>query len=111
MDLTKSYYKISEVSELLGISQPTLRYWEKEFPECAPMRTPTGRRCYTAENVRTLEIIRFLLKEKGMRTEAAKEQLRHNRRNISRRQELIDELKGLRTELKSLLTALEKRNF
>ena len=28
----KLYYSIKEVAEMLGVSEPTLRYWETEFP-------------------------------------------------------------------------------
>ena len=32
----KLYYSISEVAEMLGVSETLLRYWEKEFPSMAP---------------------------------------------------------------------------
>lgn len=30
-EFDKKYYKIKDVSELLGVSASTLRYWEQEF--------------------------------------------------------------------------------
>ena len=32
----KKYYSIKEVSQMLGIPDSTLRYWEKEFKEISP---------------------------------------------------------------------------
>ena len=39
-DLTKKYYKIKDAAELIGVSQTTLRFWESEFPEVQPYRSP-----------------------------------------------------------------------
>ncbi|MDE7495282.1 MAG: MerR family transcriptional regulator, partial [Muribaculaceae bacterium] len=47
MDTDKLYYKIKDVAEMLDIPATTLRYWEKEFPECSPRRSSTNIRYYT----------------------------------------------------------------
>ena len=33
---TKKYYAIHEVSEMIGVSETLLRYWEKSKPNCPP---------------------------------------------------------------------------
>lgn len=109
MQIEKQFYKIKDVAELLGVSQPTLRYWESEFPECRPKRSPKNIRYYTPEDIETLRIIYYLLKVKGLKVDAAKEQMRVNRKNVSKRLEIIDKLTMVRDELKSLLSSLEKR--
>ena len=109
MELDKKYYKIRDVAEMLDVAPSTLRYWETEFPECAPRRSQTNQRYYTPQNIEFLKIIKFLLKDKGLRMEAAKEQLRNNRKNISRQLEVVDLLVKTRTELKEILSALKKR--
>lgn len=109
MDLSKSYFKISEVAELLEVPATTIRFWESEFKEIKPNRTPTGRRYYTAKDIETLEIIKFLLKEKGLKIEAAREQMRVNSANVSRRVALIKTLREVRGELTNILSALDKR--
>ena len=103
------FYKIRDVAEMLHVSPSTLRYWEQEFPDCAPRRSATNQRYYTPENIRTLEKIRFLVKEKGLRIEAAREELRTNASNVSRRFEAIKLLEETRDELKEMLQALSKR--
>lgn len=108
-DLEKKYYKIKDVSELLDINASTLRYWEKEFPECAPRRSATNIRYYDSRSIETLRIIRYLLKEKGLKIEAAKEQLRANRKNVSKRVEVIDMLTDVRNQLEGILGSLTKR--
>ena len=109
-ELDKKYYKINDVAEFIGVPQSTLRYWEKEFPQCAPKRSIHNRRYYTPENIEQLRIIHFLLKERGLRIDAAKEQLRVNAANISKRFEVITRLTGVRDTLDKLLKTLRKRD-
>lgn len=108
-DLTKSYYKIREVEEYLDLPAATLRYWEKEFPELKPRRSVSNRRTYTPSDIELLEIIRYLLHVKGLKINAAKEYLRHNRQNITKRLEIVNKLQNVREELEQLLKALNLR--
>lgn len=94
---------------MLDIPASTLRYWESEFPECKPRRSATNIRYYTPEDIETLQIIRYLVKDKGLRIEAAKEEMRNNRKNVSRRVEVISKLTAVRDDLQQLLSALNKR--
>lgn len=108
-DLDKKYYRIKDVSELLGIPQSTLRYWETEFPECRPRRSASNQRYYTPEDIETLRKINYLLKIKGLKTETAKEELHKNPKNVSNRVEIIDKLTAVRNDLQNMLDALTKR--
>lgn len=57
---------IQEVSDLLKIPKPTLRFWEKELDGIiVPLRTQGGQRRYTAENISVVEEIKELRK-RGM---------------------------------------------
>lgn len=108
-DLSKQYYKIKDVAEMLDVSQATLRYWEQEFPECRPERSPKNQRYYRPSDIKILRIIHYLLKVKGLKIEAAKEQLRLNPENISKRVDIIRRLTEVRDELKLIQKALEIR--
>ncbi len=108
-ELDKKYYKIKDVSELLGVTASTLRYWEQEFPECKPRRSATNIRYYKAQDIETLKIIHYLLKIKGLKIDAAKEQLKANRTNVSNRVKIIDSLIETRNQLEDMLRALNKR--
>lgn len=109
MDIKKKYYKIKDVAEILDVSQPTLRYWESEFPEIKPLRSNANQRYYTNDDIETLRIIHYLVKGRGLKIEAAKEQMRLNRKNISKRMDVIDKLSDIRDELELMLKALNKR--
>lgn len=108
-DLDKKFYKIKDVAEFIGVPQSTLRFWEKEFPQCAPKRSSHNLRYYTSDDIRILQIIKFLLKEKGLKIEAAKSQLASNTANISRTLDIIETLENTRNDLERLLDAIDKR--
>lgn len=108
-DLDKKYYRIRDVADFIGVPQATIRFWEQEFPELSPSRTATGLRQYTPEDVETLRIIYYLLKTRGLKIDAARQQLQTNRKNISRRLNVISELMDIRSELDVMLKSLTKR--
>lgn len=105
----KKYYKIKDVADLLDVPQSTLRYWELEFKELSPRRSKANIRYYTPEDIELLRIIHYLVKVKGLRIEAAKQELKVNKKNVSRRLEMIEILQDTRQELQEILDALRKR--
>ena len=105
----KKYYKIKDVAEFTGVPESTIRYWEKEFPDLSPMRAGRGIRYYAPADIETLRIIHFLLKVKGLRIDAAKMQMQTNRKNISKKLKVLDELTDVRNELETMLKTLAKR--
>lgn len=109
-EFDKNYYKIRDVSEILGVNASTLRYWEDEFPELRPHRSRTNQRYYRPDDIKILRIIHYLVKVKGLRIEAAKEELARNRKNISKKVDAIELLKETRSSLQEILIALNKRH-
>ncbi len=108
-ELTKKYYKIRDAAEILNVSEATLRYWEREFPEVKPMRSTSNQRYYTPDDIEVLRIIYYLVKVRGLKIEAAKEQMRLNKTNITKRMDIITKLTDVREELEEMLKALTKR--
>lgn len=80
MTSTKSYYKIGEVSAMLDVPISTLRFWESEFEQLDPFRTPGGTRKYRPEDVEVCKLIKHLLRDKGYSLEYAKKELADYRR-------------------------------
>lgn len=107
---SKSYYKIKEASDLLNIPPSTLRYWEQEFPDLKPRRSSTNQRYYSPSDMEKLEIICFLLYTKGLKIEAAKEYLKHNKTNVAKKLQLLNKLESVRDDLEVLLKSLNLRN-
>lgn len=109
-DLNKQYYRIREVAELVELPTSTLRFWETKFTIIKPRRNEHGIRLYTPEDVETIKMIKYLVKEKGLKIEAAQEQIRHNRRNVSRKHDALMRLERVRDTLTDVLHALSSRN-
>ncbi len=96
---------------MLDVAPSALRFWESQFPEINPMRSPHNIRYYTPKDIEKLRIIRFLVKEKGLKIEAAKEQMRVNKENVFKRIEIIDMLTSVREQLSALNKAINYRKI
>lgn|SRR3974390_417952 len=72
----KLYFRIGEVSGILGVEPYVLRYWETEFPQLAPKKSGTGHRLYRRKDVELLLLIKRLLYEKRFTIEGARQTLR-----------------------------------
>lgn len=108
-DLDKKFYRIREVADLVELPASTLRFWESQFTVIKPTRSPKGTRMYTPDDVEVIRLIKYLVKDKGLKLDAALEQIRVNRENISRRHQAIRRLEDIQRRLKDLLHALSSR--
>ena len=104
--LDKKYYKISEVAELLNIPASTLRFWEKSFTVIKPKRNSHGTRFYTMSDIEKISMVHYLVKERGLKLDAAQEQIRHNPKGIELRHQTVARLKEMRTKIQGMLDAL-----
>jgi DNA-binding transcriptional MerR regulator len=111
----KLYFKIGEVSELLGVEPYVLRYWETEFPVLSPKKSGTGHRLYRRKDVELLLRIKHLLYEKRFTIEGARQSLHAEARapkpkpakRIQAELFSSDPLPDIRRELESILTLLK----
>jgi len=71
----KLYFRIGEVSSLVGVEPYVLRYWETEFGELSPKKSGTGHRLYRRKDVELLLRIKQLLYEKRFTIEGARQVL------------------------------------
>lgn len=105
-NLTKSYYRIGEVSAITGIPESTLRFWESRVGAVKPRRGTGGLRLYTPRDVEDLQILHYLVHDRGLRLDAAEEQLRSARSGGDPRPEALLHLRRLRASLQLLLDSL-----
>ena len=111
----KLYFKIGEVSELLGVEPYVLRYWETEFPQLTPKKSGSGHRLFRRKDVELLLRIKHLLYEKRYTIEGARQTLQAEGRASKPRapkrsqQELFssDPLPEIRRELGEILALLK----
>ena len=57
----KLFYKIGEVSRIVGVEPYVLRYWETEFAFLKPRKNKSGQRVYIKKDVELLLTIKRLL--------------------------------------------------
>ena len=72
----KLYYDINEVAELLKVEAPTLRFWEKKFPQLDPKRDARNRRRYTERDIEIIKKIMHQRDKQGRTIRGTREQLR-----------------------------------
>lgn len=68
----KLYFRIGEVSRLLGVEPHVLRYWETEFSVLKPKKGGTGQRLYRRKDVEAALEIKRLLYERRYTIEGAR---------------------------------------
>lgn len=105
--LNKKFYKIGDVAEILNVPTSTLRFWEKEFTVIKPKRNSKNIRVYTVKDIETIKMIYYLVKEKGLKLDAAQAMIKRNRDGISKQWEVVDRLKLIREQLLKLDNALD----
>ena len=105
--LDKKYYKISEVAAILNIPQSTLRFWESRFTVIKPKRNEHGTRFYTNSDIEKISMIHYLVKERGLKLDAAQEQIRANPKGVVRKHLTVARLKQMREQVMGLLNALK----
>lgn len=107
--LEKNYYRIREVAALLDLPESTLRFWESRFTLVKPRRTSSGHRLYSPADIEKIEMIKFLVNDRGMRLEAAEEQLKANPKGVERQSAALSRLRAVRAELQAIIDAIPVR--
>jgi len=74
-ELVKLYYRIGEVSEIVGVQPHVLRYWETEFRSIRPQKSSKGQRVYSRRDVEKLLRVKDLLKNQGFTIAGARKRL------------------------------------
>ena len=117
------YFRIGDVSELLGVKPFVLRFWETEFPTLQPRKGKTGHREYKRKDVELLLEIKRLLYDEGFTISGARKALKDRGRSGRKKQaaaersqmplipeprKLAPALAGVKKELQEILAILKK---
>src|SRR5215207_9285623 len=71
----KLFFKIGEVSQLVGVEAYVLRYWESEFRGLSPKKSSSGQRMFRRKDVELLLQIKHLLYDQKFTIEGARKAL------------------------------------
>mgnify|MGYP006267075993 FL=1 len=75
-EVKKLYYSIGEVSEITGLKQYVLRYWESEFSQLNPSKNSAGNRNYRKSDIDLINEIKELLYDRRFTIKGAKQHLK-----------------------------------
>ena len=91
----KLFFRIGEVSQLVGVEAYVLRYWESEFPGVSPRKSSSGQRMFRRKDVELLLRIKHLLYGQKFTIEGARKALQEKNKAMSVRKSTA----GIQTEL------------
>ena len=75
----KTFYKISEVSEMTKLAPSVLRFWESQFSFLRPKKSQGRHRVYDKRAIETVLEIKRMLYEEGYTIPGLKRYWRHRR--------------------------------
>jgi len=102
----KRYYKIGEVAKAFDVNTSLIRFWENEFDVLKPKKNKKGNRLFTPGDLKSLQLIYFLVKEKGFTLDGAKNKLKENSDKIVSNHKIILRLEEIKNELTQIKNQL-----
>lgn len=102
----KRYYSIGEVAKAFAVNASLIRFWEKEFDIIKPKKNAKGDRKFTPEDIKNLQLIFHLVKERGFTLDGAKIHLKENQKKTLDKFEIIRKLETIKSQLTNLKNQL-----
>jgi len=98
----KLFYKIGEVSRIVGVEPYVLRYWETEFSFLKPRKNKSGQRVYIKKDVELLLTIKKLLYQERFTIEGVRKKLGVGMANAEPRTEQDLQKKEIRQSARAI---------
>jgi DNA-binding transcriptional MerR regulator len=95
----KRYYGIGEVAKAFEVNTSLIRFWEKEFDVLQPKKNAKGNRKFTPQDIKNLQLIYHLVKERGFTLEGAKIHLKEEKQKTLSTFEVVQKLQKVKAEL------------
>lgn len=102
----KLYYSMGEIATAFNVNQSLIRFWDKEFDILKPKKNAKGNRMFTPEDVKNLQLIYHLVKERGFTLEGAKVHLKEGQKKTLDKFEIIRKLETIKTQLTNIKNEL-----
>lgn len=100
----KRYFRIGEVSRIVGVEPYVLRYWESEFPQIRPQRADSNQRTYQKADLENIFEIKRLLYEEKLTIAGAR---RKFKQKLSEQSQVgAESIEEIKNELRDILEAL-----
>ena len=98
----KRYYSIGEVAKAFDVNASLIRFWDSEFDILKPKKNAKGNRMFTPEDVKNLQLIYHLVKERGFTLEGARTHLKEGQKKTLDKFDIITKLEGIKSELTTI---------
>jgi DNA-binding transcriptional MerR regulator len=99
LEMTKLYYTIGEVADMMDVNTSLIRFWEKEFSILKPKKNKKGNRLFTTKDIDNIKRIYQLVKNEGYTLDGAKSQLKSSKVEVGENKEIIHKLTNIKSEL------------
>lgn len=103
----KRYYSIGEVAKAFDVNASLIRFWDGEFDLLKPKKNAKGNRMFTPEDIKNLQLIYHLVKERGFTLEGAKTHLKEGQKKTMDKFEIISKLETIKMQLISIKNELQ----
>ena len=98
----KRYYGIGEVAKAFKVNASLIRFWEKEFDVLQPKKNAKGNRKFTPQDIKNLQLIYHLVKERGFTLDGAKTHLKEEKQKTLSNFDIIQKLERVKAELNKI---------
>lgn len=95
----KRYYSIGEVAKAFNVNTSLIRFWEKEFDVLKPKKNAKGNRKFTPQDIKNLQLIYHLVKERGFTLDGAKTHIKEEKKKTLSNFDIISKLENVKSEL------------
>lgn len=102
----KQYYAISEVADMFGVNTSLIRFWENEFDILQPRKNKKGDRFFSPTEIKKIELIHYLLRNRKFTIPGAKEYLKKNKR-AEQQHSLVQSLQQIKSFLLELKATIQ----
>ena len=101
--MTKLFYTVGEVADILNESTSLVRFWANEFPKfIRPQRNAKGNRLFSKDDVVSFRKIHHLVKTEGLTLEGAAKRLKGDRKEVINKARVLESLKAIRQQLSEI---------
>lgn len=98
----KRYFSIGELARAFNVNASLIRFWDKEFEILKPRKNAKGNRMFTQEDVKNLQLIYHLVKERGFTLDGAKTHLKEGQKKTLDKFEIISKLESIKAQLTNI---------
>jgi DNA-binding transcriptional MerR regulator len=102
----KRYYSIGELAKAFNVNASLIRFWDKEFDILKPKKNAKGNRMFTPEDVKNLQLIYHLVKERGFTLDGARVHLKEGQKKTLDKFEIISKLESIKIQLTNIKNQL-----